>query len=327
MFRIGLAAVLAVGLAASPVRAFDANPFTIQVGFGPGAGFDLMARVAANHIGKYLPGNPSVIVENVEGAGSLRLLNIYLSAGATDGAQVIMVSPGVALDPIFHPTGATFDPRDFHYLVSFSNFPTYCLTTVASGITTFDQLITNPDVTIGTVGRGISYLYAASINRAFGAHFNLVSGFAGVAEVNLALARGELDAYCGLSYGSIEATRDVFDLNVVAELSPVAFNLIEGADFVLDRVTDPLTRSALSLVFASSLVWFPILAHPDTPPETVTILRDAFAALATDEAFLAEAATRSTAIRITPGAEAQALVEGFMNADEAVKAAARALVE
>lgn len=328
MIRIALFAFMMLGALSAPSQAFDADRLTIQVGFGPGAAFDLIARAAGNHIGKYLPGNPEVIVENVEGAGSLRLLNLYLAGGARDGSQVVMISAGIALDPILNPGQNNFNPADFNYLVSFSNYPTYCLTTVASGITTFDQLITE-EVRIGAVAanRDATYFAAAGIDRAFNANFDIVTGFTGIAEINLALARGELDAVCGRSFSSLEATREIFDFHVVAELSPQSFGLVEGAEFILDRVSDPLTRAALSLVFSSSLVWFPMMAHPDTPDATVAILRDAFAALATDEAFLAEMVARGIDVSITHGADMQALIEGFLSTPAEVQAAARALIE
>lgn len=326
-FRKSTASILlALGVAALATSAVAADRITIKVGFAPGAAFDIIARTVASHLGSHLPGNPDIIVENVDGAGSRRLLNLYLATGATDGTEIAMVSAGFALEPILNPDNADFDPSTFNYLVSFSNFPTYCLTTAASGITTMDQLLSQP-VNVGGVGRDASYLAAAAINRALGGQFNIVSGFAGMAEVNLALARGELQAICGRSYSSMAATRQIFDFNVVGELSPVSFGLVPGAEFVIDRAADPTTRAALALVFSASLVWFPMMVHPDTPPETVAILRDAFAALATDEAFVQELLARGVEISLTDGAAVQALVEGFLSQDEAVKELARQLVQ
>ena len=322
--RRAISSLLALGLLAAP--AFAADRVTIQVGYPPGAGFDLIARFAASHLGQYLPGNPNIIVENVEGAGSRRLLNLFIASGATDGTQIAMIDPGIALDPVLNPDAALFDPREFNYLVSFSNSPSYCITTVASGLTNLDLLLSE-DVKIGAIGRGAPYFAAAAINRALGAHFTIVSGFSGFAEVTLALARGDLDAFCGISRSSFASMAAAFDFQAVAELSPVPFGVVEGAEFILDRVEDPTTRAALSLVFSASQVWFPMIAHPDTPDETVAILRDAFAQLGNDEAFLTEVRSRGLDVSVTDGATVQALIAQFLSADETIQATARALVE
>lgn len=326
LVRTMLSAFLALGLLVGPTNAFEADRIVIKVGYAPGAAFDLIARSAAVHFGQYLPGNPQIIVENVEGAGSRRLLNLFLATGARDGTEVAMIDAGVALDPVLNPDTTNFDPREFGYLVSFSNTPTYCLTTTASGLTDLDKFLTE-DVKIGAIGRGAQYFAAAAIERVFDANFTIVSGFSGLAEVILALARSDLDAVCGISRSSFDAMAAAFDFQAVAELSPVPVGVIEGAEFLLDRVTDPMERAALRLVFSPSQVWFPMIAHPDTPDETLAILRDAFAQLGNDEVFLAELRSRGIDVVVTDGATVQALVAQFLSADETVQATARALVE
>lgn len=322
-----VSAVLAVAVLSSSSAAFDAERLTIQVGFPPGASYDLIARSLGNRLGQYLPGMPEVIVENVEGAGGLRLLNLYLETGPRDGSAVIMLSPSVPLDPILNPDTTTYDPRSFQYVITLGNSPTYCVTTAASGLDTFDKLITTEGVVMASVGTSSTYYAAAAIERIFGVDFNIVTGFRGVAEAVLSLARGEADAFCGISSSEFDRMRAAFDMHVVAELAPERFGLVEGADFILDRVADPATREALGLIFFSNRIRFPIMVHPDTPPETVTILRDAFLAAATDPVFVEEMARQSIEISITPGAAVQALIEQLYQTDPAIQAAARALVQ
>ncbi|MCW5713117.1 MAG: hypothetical protein KIT43_01195 [Bauldia sp.] len=311
----------------TPTAAFDANRVSIQVGFPPGASYDLLARSAGNQLGQYLPGNPQIIVENVDGAGGLRLLNLYLQTGPRDGSAVIMISPSVPLDRVLAPETTTYDPQRFQYILTFGNAPTYCVTTAASGLDTFDKLITTPGVVMASVGTSSTFYAAVAIERIFGADFNIVTGFRGVAEVNLSLARGEAHAFCGISSSEFERMRAAFDMHVVAELAPERFGLIEGAEFILDRVQDPTTREALALIFFSNRVRFPVVAHPDTPPETVTILRDAFLAAATDPAFVEDMDRLGIEISVTPGAEVQALVDQLYQTDPAIQAAARALIQ
>ncbi|MGE0457592.1 MAG: Bug family tripartite tricarboxylate transporter substrate binding protein [Bauldia sp.] len=325
--RTTASTALALALLTTASGAFDADRLTIQVGFPPGASYDLLARAMANRIGPFLPGDPQVIVENVEGAGGLRLLNLYLQTGAHDGSAVIMLSPSVPLDRILSPETTTYDPQTFQYIVSLGDSPTYCVATEASGIDSFDKLLTTEGVVMASVGTSSTYYAAVAIERVFDVDFNVVTGFRGVAEVILALARGEADAFCGISSSEFERMRAAFDMNVVVELSPERFGAIEGVDFILDRVEDPATREALALIFFSNRIRFPVVAHPDTPPETVAILRDAFLAVATDPAFMDEVTRLGIELSVTPGAEVQTLVEQLYQTDPGIQAAARALVQ
>jgi len=323
---IGLALALGTTATIGAVSAQEiADEITIQVGFSPGAGFDLFARTAAVHLPKHIPGNPNVVVENVPGAGSLLLLRQFLATGRTDGTQLAMINHGLAINAITDPDNTDFDTAALNWIVSFSNFPTYCIATVASGVTTLDEMLAGGFVT-GSAGRDNTYTLSLAVSNSLGGNFNLVTGFSGAAEVNLAMARGEVDGTCGRSYGSMERLAEVVDFVVIAELSPVRFDLIEGAEFLLDRVDDQLNKDALSLLFSQNLIWGPIVAHPDTPDEIITILRDAFAALATDEAFLADAEERLLVPVITDGAAVQALVEGVARAPMEVQDRARALI-
>lgn len=320
-------AAVALALVAGAAGAFDADRLTIQVGFPPGAAFDLLARSMANRIGPLLPGTPEVIVENVEGAGGLRLLNLYLEAGPRDGSAVIMISPSAPLDKILNPATTTYDPETFQYIIALGNSPSYCVTTAASGLDTFDKLVTAEGVNMASVGTSTTYYASAAIERVFGADFNIVTGFRGLAEVNLALARGEADALCGVSSSEFERMRAAFDFHIVAELGSERFGLFEGAEFILDRVDDPTTREAFGLIFFSNRARFPVVAHPDTPAETVTILRDAFLAVANDPAFIEEARRIGVEINATPGAEYQALVNQLLQTDPGVQATARGLIQ
>jgi tripartite-type tricarboxylate transporter receptor subunit TctC len=258
-------------------------------------------------------------------AGSLRLLRQFIASGKTDGTELAMISRSLALNAVTDPANADFDPAALKWIVRFSNFPTYCIATVESGVTTLDEMLSG-DFVIGSAGRDNTYILSSAISNALGGDFNLVTGFSGAAEVNLAMARGEVDGTCGRSFGSMERLAAIVDFVVIAELSPISFGLIDGAEFLLDRVDDQPTKDALSLLFSQNLIWGPIVAHPDTPDETVTILRDAFAALATDEAFLAEAEKRLLVPVITDGAAVQALVDGIASTAVEVQDRARGLL-
>ena len=203
---------------------------------------------------------------------------------------------------------------------------TYCIATVSSGVTNLDEMLADEDFTVGIIGQSGFYPATMAVNNALGGHFRFVFGFDGVAELNLAMARGEIDGVCGASYSSIVRRREVVDIVIIAELASERGDQVENAEFLLDRVTDPLTREALNLMFVKDEIYYPLIAHPDTPDEIVEVLRSAYAQLAADQAFLDDAVARLLEPLITDGATVQAIADGIHNAPDEVKQRLRELV-
>lgn len=315
-----------VGAFALPSAA-TAEQIEIRVGYGPGGSYDEAARIVADHLGRHLPGNPSFVVENVPGAGSMKLARMMMESTVVDGTQIATVSSALALVPVFDPSNEFFDPRKVHYLASMTNTASYCITPKGAGIDTLDAFLTT-EFKVGATGPdSTTYIYPAAIKNALQARYQVVTGFASAAEVDLAMERGELQARCGIGITTL-FTGDMMErYNVIAELSADQKQEIEGVPFLLDRVTDPEVHAALSLVFSSGNVHIPFIAPPGTPDDIVASLRAAFAALKTDPEFIADAERRKFAQVITDGATVEAMIAGYLSSDPEVQARARALVQ
>ncbi len=308
-----------------PLATQAAETVTIEVGYSPGGSYDAIARLVADHLGDHLDGHPTVVVENVPGAGSLKLAKMVIQDGS--GARIATVSSALALRPIFEPDETDFDPRKAQYLASLSNGASYCVAHPDSGITSLQEFLDDPDAKAGASGKGsTTYTYPAAIKAALGGKFQVVTGFKGGAEIGLAMERGEIQVRCGIGQASLQPGTPGEGFVVIAELSPEPRHEFEGVDFALDFAPSE-NREALKLVFSSGAVHHPFLVGPDVPAERVEELRAAFTALAEDPAFLADDETRRTFTHITPGAEVEALIDGFLAAPEAVQAQARAFVE
>ncbi len=319
-----LAGVLCVTL---PAFVAAAQTLTINVGYGPGGGYDDAARLLADHIGPYLPGAPNVVVENVPGAGSLKLAKMFMQSPATDGAEIATVSSSLSLMPIFDPQNTDFDPRKVHYLVSMTNASSYCYTLKSSGIATLDAFLTK-QFKVGATGKdSTSYIYPAAIKRALGAHYDIVTGFQGSAEVDLAMERGDIQARCGVGISALFQGDDMNRYNVIFELSTSPRGQIKGVPFVLDQPMDPATHDALKLVMSSGSVHYPFIAAPGTSDARLAELRQAFEALKTDQAFIDDAHARGFPLIMTSGIEVESLIDGFLASDPAVMERARALVQ
>ena len=304
-----------------------AETLTIQVGYGSGGSYDEAARLVADHIARHLPGTTEVIVENVPGAGSVKLAKMVMASDVTDGSKIASVSSALALLPVFDPESTDFDPTKVHYLISMTNSASYCITPKASGIDSLDSFLTQ-DFKVGATGKdSTTYTYPAAIRNALGARFEIVTGFESAAEIDLAMERGEIGARCGIGLTTLSKGDMMDRFNVIVELSPKRQNEIAGVPFLLDRAPDEATREALALVLSSGSVHLPLIAPPATSDEALAKLRAAFDALAADPDLAAAAERQGFELRITSGPQVEDMIDGFLSADPTVKEAARALVQ
>jgi tripartite-type tricarboxylate transporter receptor subunit TctC len=309
-----------------PVLA-QAETLTIQVGYGSGGSYDEAARLIADHISRHLPGTTEVVVENVPGAGSVKLAKMVMASEVTDGSQIATVSSALALLPIFDPESTDFDPTKVHYLVSMTNSASYCITPNAAGIDSLDAFLTQ-DFKVGATGKdSTTYTYPAAIKNALGAKFEIVTGFESAAEIDLAMERGEIGARCGIGLTTLSKGDMMERYNVVAELAPTPKNELPDVEFLLDRAPDEPTRKALELVMSSGTVHLPFIAPPATSDEALARLRAAFEGLAADPEFAAAAERQGFELIMTSGAEVETMIDGFLASDPKVQEAARVLVQ
>ncbi|PCD77936.1 hypothetical protein CLN94_01065 [Pseudothioclava arenosa] len=315
---------LAALAVAAPVRAADT--VALQVGYGPGGSFDIMARLFADHLGKHLDGNPTVVVENVPGAGSLKLARLIADKGATDGSQIGTISGALGLMPVFDPEGG-FDPANVRYIASASKESSYCITPKSSGITSLAEFVKSNGKAGATGKSSSTYTYSAAIKAALGGTYDIVTGFGGGNEIDLAMERGDIQVRCGISLTVVGQADMLERYRILGEIGTVSKGPVTDEPFVLDMVSDPAERAALELVFSSTRMHHPYIVSKDTPEETVMALRKAFAETAADPAFLADAETRGVVVDLTDGGEVEALIEGFRNADPAILQRAREMVQ
>ncbi len=305
----------------------QAETLTIQVGYGSGGSYDEAARLIADHITRHLPGTTEVVVENVPGAGSVKLAKMVMASEVTDGSQIATVSSALALMPIFDPESTDFDPTKAHYLVSMTNSASYCISPKAAGIDSLDAFLTQ-DFKVGATGKdSTTYTYPAAIKNALGAKFEIVTGFESATEIDLAMERGEIGARCGIGLTTLSKGDMMDRFNVVVELSPTPKNEIPGVAFLLDRVPDEAMRKALQLVMSSGTVHLPFIAPPATSDEALARLRAAFDGLAADPEFAAAAERQGFELFMTSGTKVEAMIDGYLASDPTLQEAARALVQ
>jgi tripartite-type tricarboxylate transporter receptor subunit TctC len=307
---------------ATPVSATDASSFfagktvRILVGFSAGGGYDIYARELGRYLGRHIPGNPSVAVQNMAGAGSLKAVNFLFNAAPRDGTVLATFSRGIVFEPLLgHLDGAQFEAPRFNWIGSVSDEVSVCAINASRGIVTLEDMRTNKTV-IGASGAGAdSDVFPIVLRNLFHLPMRIVTGYPGGADLNLAMERGEIDGRCGWSWTSIVSrNRDwVTDkrIHITLQIALSKHEDLPDVPLVTDLVSDPHQAAALRLVVSRQSIARPFAAPPGVPAERIETLRQAFDATMRDPEFLA--AMRSQALEVHPlgGAAVQRLMENI----------------
>ena len=205
-----LAAFLALSATAQTPGAFAGKTVTMYIGFGPGGGYDLWARVVARHIGAHLPGNPTVNAQNLEGAGSYRAANFIYNVAPKDGTAMALIARDAVLGPLTGAPGAQFDATKFSWLGTPAIETNICIAYHTSPVKTAQDL-TQKELVVGDNGPGTgTHSYPIALNNILGMKFRIVGGYPSSADVFLAMERGEVQGICE-SLDSVKLRRPDLD--------------------------------------------------------------------------------------------------------------------
>jgi len=317
-------AVLAISAAnaQSPAQFYNGKLVDMQIGYSVGGGYDLYARLVARHLGNNIPGNPTLVPKNMEGAGSLRLANWLYGAAPRDGSAIGAMSRGAAFDPLLGEIGAQFDASKFNWIGSANDEVSVCVALPTSGIAKFDDVLTKP-LTIGSTGVGDdTYQFPAVINAVLGTKFKIITGYPGGNDVTLALERGEVQGRCGWSWSSLKATRSDWvaskKIIVLVQMSLSKHPDLSDVPLIMDLAKTDEQRQIFKLIFARQVMGRPYAAPPQVPQDRVTALRQAFAATMRDKDFLDDAEHGKFEINPVSGERLEALVNEIYQTPPAV---------
>jgi tripartite-type tricarboxylate transporter receptor subunit TctC len=274
------------------------------IGFGPGGADDVWGRVVARHIGKHLPGKPTVVPQNMPGAGSLNAANHIYNVAPKDGS-------GAVLGPITGAAGARFDPTRVTWLGSPTQETQICMAYNSSQVKvrTFKDLYEQELIVGATGAGGPTYIYPKALAALLGMKFKIVVGFQGAPNVYLAMERGEVEGICA-TFDSVFGSRpDWIADKKVAMLfrSGTAPNLrLKDVPLLSDLARTPEDRQAIEFLYGLGR---PFVAPPNLPADRVKMLRDAFSATMKDADFLADAEKQKLDVAPEDGEHLAALVK------------------
>jgi tripartite-type tricarboxylate transporter receptor subunit TctC len=301
------------GQADSVADFYKGKTVDFYIGYSVGGGYDIYARTIAQHIGKHIPGNPTVVPKNMTGAGSLKLANWLYQVAPKDGTAIGAIGRGTAFDPLFKLKGAQFDATKYTWLGSANDEVSVCVAWHGYGVTKFEDLKTHDLVVGGTGASADTDQFPKIVNAVLGTHFKIITGYPGGNEVGLAMERGEVQGRCGWSWSSVKSLhldwvkdKKIF---VLVQLSLSKHPDLPDVPLVMDLAKNDEQKRMLKLVFVRQSMGRPYLAPPGLPPERAAALRKAFMDTMHDKDFLAQAEKSQLEINPVSGEDIQKLVE------------------
>lgn len=320
-----LAISAAGGLAQSVEEFYRANPVRLLIGYSPGGGFDLYGRMLARHLGKHIPGNPEVIVENMPGAGSISLANHLANVAPRDATVIGAVSAGLAVEPLLGDI-AQFDAQELTWIGSLTDEISVCAASRASGIENWDQVLSGEkSFTVGGSGAASDVeVFTRMLIALFDANLNLISGYPGTVEMSLAVEQGEIDGRCGWFWSSLTSAHSDWlasgELNVLVQLSPYSAPGLEDVPLITEYAESQEELQILQLVLSRMAMARPYVAPPDLPEDRAEALRQAFMDAANDPELVAEAEQFGFALNPMSGeALTEMIVEMYLTPPEVVE--------
>jgi tripartite-type tricarboxylate transporter receptor subunit TctC len=334
-FRAGIMAVLGVSVAAVAAHAdpvadfYRGKTLNLIIGTSSGNDYDFRGRLLARYLGRHLPGEPTIIPQNMPGVGGVKAANYLATIAPHDGTTLHMIMSNMMSSEAIGAQGVQFDTRKFFWIGNTSSTPNVTVSWYKSGVTSIEQVKTQ-QLIVGAPGGTVGVIYATVMNALIGTKFKLVTGYPGGNEVNLALERGEIDGRASNSWASWKSTHPdwVKDKKIIVLVQIGLKRAPDLADVPLlyELAHNDADRQVLTFLSADTAIARSLVATPDTPPERVEALRRAFDVTMRDPDFLAEAEKAQLDVDPMPGAEAQKIADSIVNTPPDVVARAKALL-
>jgi len=323
------AALVAGSLLLAPLPAaaqsefFRGKQVQILIAGTAGGGIDIGARIIAHYLGKYLPGNPTIVPQLMPGAGGIRMIDYMNSIAPKDGTVIGIVPPSPIIEPLIGKRQASYQMTTFVTLGAMNKDVSLCISWGPSRFKTIQDAMEQQMTVAGTGAGSSPDIYPIVLNEILHTKFKLVTGYQGTKETILAIERAEVDGRCGWSWSSLKTTAPdlVQDrkINVLLQLALSKNPSVPDAPLVMDLVKDTADRQMLALLLGPLALNKPFFAPPGTEPARAAELRKAFAQ-ALEDADLRAEVVRLTGEDLEPtsGKDMEKLIAEMYATPEAV---------
>jgi tripartite-type tricarboxylate transporter receptor subunit TctC len=318
------------GAKADPVADFyKGKTVKIIVGFAPGGGYDIYGRLAAEHLGRFIPGNPTVIVENMPGGGGVRAASFLHSAAPKDGTVLTVIVQSIAFDSVLGELPGKIDAGAYNFIGRLTSNVETQFTWHTSPTKTLEDAKRNAVIVGATGASSPSTIVPRMLNEAIGTKFKIVQGYSGTAEVSLAMERGEVEGMMQ-SLESLQSARPDWlrekKVNLIWQLAVKPHASFPDVPAVGQLGDTPEEKSMLRLIAGTAEIGRSLVAPPGIPADRLTALRQAFQTMIADPQFQATAKSRNASLDPLSGEALQDLVAAAMKTPKEVVERTRAVV-
>jgi tripartite-type tricarboxylate transporter receptor subunit TctC len=310
---------------------YKGKTIRIIVGIDVGSGYDVTARALQRHWGKYIPGNPTILVQNQPGAGSRTMVNQLVGSGPFDGTVIGAPFNGLPTAPLLQPEGVRFDPVTMQWLGSTNRETQVTYLWHTAPAKAFTDVLTTEVVTGAQAAGTTQYDYPMLANAVLGTKFKVVSGYKSSQAIHLAMERGEVHGNAATNWTTLLSLNGSWvkekKVNVLAQWALKKHADLPDVPMVLDLAKTDDDRAALELLVARLEYGRPYFVPPGVPEDRVQALRHAFDATMKDPEFLADAKKLSMEIDPLTGEQVQAVIARVMKTPEPIAARVRKALE
>ena len=331
---LGLAGLVPGSMPAAAADFYAGKTIDFEVGADVGGGYDIYARTLARTMSRHIPGNPTIVVKNMPGAGSGRTAVFISNVAPKDGATLGALMPGAIIGPLLDDKPETqFDPTKVIYIGSADAGTRVCATFQSSKIKTFEDARNQKTILGATAAGGATRDYGYLLNHTAGTKFDVVAGYKGTADITLAMERGEVDGMCGWDWSSLKSQKADWlrdhKANVLVQvgLDPNPELTQMGVPELWKFINNDEDRKVTELVVSQQIFQRSYIAPPGTPAEQIATLRTAFDATMTDPQFLADAEKARIAITPLSGAKVQDIVQKLYATPKAIIERAKQVIK
>ena len=326
-----LAALVAPAKAQPVAEFYRGKTVTMAVGTSPGGDYDLRMRMVGRYLGKYIPGNPTVVATNMPGAGQMLVANWLANVAPKDGTAIVALSQNMPVHQATGASGVRYDVRQFHWIGNTTDTPNTINAWHTTGIHSIQDVMQR-ELVVGATGTASgSFLYPYALNQLVGTKFKIVTGYPGGNDINLAMERGEVGGRGSNSWASWKSTRPQWlaekKVIILVQVGVKRNPELPDVPTLQDLAKNDADRQVLTFISADTAISRPLVTSAGVPPERVEALRRAFDAVMKDPEFLSEAEKSKTDISPMTGEEAQKIAEATINAPADVRSRASKLIE
>lgn len=298
---LAAASLLCVGTAAAQEGDFHGKTITLYIGTGPGGGYDTYGRLVARHIGRMLPGNPTVVVQNMPGASSLVLTNFLYNKAPRDGTAIGVINQAMPMEQLLQVKGIAYDANRFNWIGRVSSAVETGIVWHTSPVKTIEDVMTHETLVGGTGPTSSTVFIPNLLNNLAGTKFKVITGFNGTNEIGLAMERGEVEG-SGTPLESLKSYRAQWmrdgKIRVILLWSGRREPELPDVPSMVELGKTEEAKRILKFYAAADDIGRAVVAPPGMAQDTVATLRRAFDRTVKDPQFLAEA--RKSGLEVKP---------------------------